>query len=72
MKRKTFIKQLMAMGLERNKANSFCKQMLADRDWLRALGFKSDVRWENIFGFLVSGTQARRNGIGGGTGNGCS
>lgn len=29
MKRKIFIKQLMALGLERNKANSFCKQMLA-------------------------------------------
>jgi hypothetical protein len=62
MKRRTFVKQLMALGLERNKANSFCKQMLAGRDWLRARGFKSTVHWENIFEFLVSGTQNLRNG----------
>lgn len=62
MKRETFVKQLMALGLERNKANSFCKQMLAGRDWLRALGFQSAVHWENIFEFLVSGTQNPRNG----------
>ena len=62
MKRKTFIKQLMAVGLERNKANSFCKEMLAARDWLRALGFQSDVHWGNIFEFLVSDTQNHRNG----------
>ena len=62
MKRKTFVKQLMALGLERNKANSFCKQMLARRDRLRALGFHSAVHWENIFEFLVSGMQSSRNG----------
>ena len=62
MKRKTFVKQLMALGLERNKANSFCKQMLAGRDWLRALGFHSAVHRENIFEFLVSGMQSPRNG----------
>lgn len=62
MKRKTFVKQLMALGLERNKANSFCKQMLARRDRLRALGFHSAVHWENIFEFLVSGMQNPRNG----------
>lgn len=62
MKRKTFVKQLMALGLERNKANSFCKQMLAGRDWLRTLGFQIDVHWENIFEFLVSGMQSSRNG----------
>ena len=62
MKRKTFIKQLMAMGLERNKANSFCKELLAARDWLRAHGFQSDVHWKNIFEFLASDTQSPRNG----------
>lgn len=62
MKRETFVKQLMALGLERNKANSFCKQMLAARGWLRARGFQSDVNWENIFEFLVSGMQNPRNG----------
>ena len=62
MKRKTFVKQLMAMGLERNKANSFCKELLAARDWLRALGFQSAVHWEDIFEFLASGTQPPRNG----------
>ncbi len=62
MKRKTFIKQLMAMGLERNKANNFCKQMLAARDWLWARGFQIDVNWENIFEFLVSDTPPKKNG----------
>lgn len=62
MKRKTFVKQLIAMGLERNKANSFCKQMLAARDYLRAIGVQYTVRWENIFEFLVSDTQKLRNG----------
>ena len=62
MKRKTFVKQLMALGLERNKANSFCKQMLAGRDWLRALGFQSDVHWGNILEFLTSDAQTPKKG----------
>lgn len=62
MKRKTFVKQLMALGLERNKANSFCKKMLAAHGWLRARGFQGDVNLENIFEFLVSGMQNPRNG----------
>lgn len=50
-----------ALGLERNKANSFCKEMLAARDLLLARGFQIDVNWENIFEFLVSDTHPQKN-----------
>lgn len=63
MKRKTFVKQIMALGLERNKANSFCKKMLVARDWLRAHGFQSNVNWEKIFEFLVSDTPPKNGRV---------
>ena len=52
MKRKIFVKQLMALGLERNKANSFCKQMLARRDRLRALGSTAPYTGKISLNFL--------------------
>lgn len=63
MKRKTFIKQLMALGLERNKANSFCKKMLVARGWLRAQGIQSNVNWGKIFEFLVSDTPPKNGRV---------
>ena len=35
MKRKTFVKQLMALGISRNDANGMCRDALLRRDYAR-------------------------------------
>lgn len=46
MKRKTFVKQLMALGVTRNQANEMCRRQLCARDCLRLLGVQKNTTWE--------------------------
>lgn len=47
MKRKTFVKQLMALGVSRNNANAACRRLLAIRDSSRERGWRrAKVAWE--------------------------
>lgn len=47
MKRKTLVKQLMALGVSRNDANAACRRLLAARDSDRAVGWcRATVTWE--------------------------
>lgn len=47
MKRKTFVKQLMALGVSRNDANAACRRLLATRDVNYAKGWRDvKVTWE--------------------------
>nr|DAH47784.1 MAG TPA: hypothetical protein [Caudoviricetes sp.] len=47
MKRKTLVKQLMALGASRNAANATCRRVLASRDYSRARGWREvRVTWE--------------------------
>lgn len=46
MKRKTFIKQLMAMGVPRNQANEVCHWLLKTRDYCQGRGFPIVLTWE--------------------------
>lgn len=47
MKRKTFVKQLMALGVSRNAANAACRRLLATRDVNYAQGWREvKVTWE--------------------------
>lgn len=49
MKRKTFVKQLMALGVKKNDANGLCRAYIRGRDIQRALGNKeARVAWEYV------------------------
>lgn len=49
MKRKTFVKQLMALGVKRNDANKLCRIYIEGRDARRAAGGKEvRVAWEYV------------------------
>ena len=46
MKRKTFVKQIMAMGVPRNQANEVCRWALKARDYRQGRGFPVVLTWE--------------------------
>lgn len=46
MKRKTFVKQLMALGVSRNEANSMCRDALSHRDYVNTHGGRAYTAWE--------------------------
>lgn len=46
MKRKTFVKQIMAMGVPRNQANEVCRWLLKARDYCQGRGFPMVLTWE--------------------------
>lgn len=50
MKRKTFVKQLMALGFSRNEANKDCREALAKRDHVNTHGGKAKIEWEYALG----------------------
>mgnify|MGYP006912267893 CR=1 FL=1 len=51
MKRKTFVKQLMALGMSRNKANEMCREYIMVRDARRRAGENGiNVAWEYVLG----------------------
>lgn len=51
MKRKTFVKQLMALGMSRNNANKMCRAYITVRDTRRRAGENGiNVAWEYILG----------------------
>lgn len=54
MKRKTFVKQLMALGVTRNYANGLCKRYIEEREVRRSAGnHKIRVAWEYVFAGLL-------------------
>ena len=55
MRRKTFAKQLMALGLSRNGANSVCRDLLAMRDEMRRAGRRVYVSWADCLTAWVEG-----------------
>lgn len=51
MKRKTFVKQLMALGMSRNNANKMCSEYITVRDTRRRAGENGiNVAWEYVLG----------------------
>ena len=46
MKRKTFVKQIMAMGVPRNQANEVCRRLLKARDYCQGRGLPMVLTWE--------------------------
>lgn len=48
MKRKTFVKQLMALGLQRNKANSLCREAHDRASKYRESELSARIAWEAI------------------------
>lgn len=48
MKRKTFVKQLMALGISRNKANKLCLEALESAAKYRESGLPVMLAWEFI------------------------
>ena len=52
MRRKTFVKQLMALGLSRNGANRVCRKALESMAKYRGSGLPVWLAWEHI----LSGT----------------
>lgn len=48
MKRKTFVKQLMALGIPRNKANKLCLEALESAAKYRESGLPVMLAWEFI------------------------
>ena len=46
MKRKTFVKQLMAMGVPRNQANEVCRLLLKTRNAFWGNRFSIRLTWE--------------------------
>lgn len=49
MKRKTFVKQMMALGVPRNEVNSICRDDLLKRDLINMHGGKTRFSYENAF-----------------------
>lgn len=52
MKRKTFVKQLMALGISRNDANGMCRDALQRRDYANMRGAISFVAYGNAFAYV--------------------
>lgn len=52
MKRKTFVKQLMALGVSRNEANSMCRDALSRRDRMSGHGKRFFVAYGNAFAYV--------------------
>lgn len=50
MRRKTFVKQLMAIGIPRNEANSICRRGLEYTAKQRAYGLSINITWEYNLG----------------------
>ena len=50
MKRKTFVKQLMAIGIPRNEANSICRRGLEFTAKQRSYGLPINIAWEYNLG----------------------
>ena len=50
MRRKTFVKQLMAIGFSRNEANSICRRGLEYTAKQRAYGLPINIAWEDNLG----------------------
>ena len=48
MKRKTFVKQLMAMGVPRNQANGLCREAIKSAVKYRESGLPVWLAWEFI------------------------
>lgn len=48
MRRKTFAKQLMALGLSRNEANRLCREALDSMAKYRGSGLPVGLAWERI------------------------
>lgn len=48
MKRETFVKQLMALGLSRNGANRVCRKALDSMAKYRGSGLPVGLAWEHI------------------------
>lgn len=48
MKRKTFVKQLMAMGVPRNQANGLCREAIKSAVKYRESGLPVWLSWEFI------------------------
>lgn len=52
MKRKTFVKQLMALGISRNDANGMCRDALLRRDYANMRSAISFVAYGNAFAYV--------------------
>ena len=62
MKRKTFVKQLMALGVSRNDANAACRRLLATRDVNYAEGWREvKVAWEYNLKKICEGKMVPQN-----------
>lgn len=48
MKRKTFVKQLMALGISRNEVNRLCREALDSMAKYRGSGLPVGLAWECI------------------------
>lgn len=53
MKRKTFVKQLMALGLSRNEANRLCREALDSMAKYRGSGLPVGLAWECILAHTI-------------------
>ena len=53
MKQKTFVKQMMALGLSRNKANEFVRQELKQMTKCRKIGLPVWFAWEEILSTVL-------------------
>ena len=53
MKRKTFVKQLMALGLSRNEANGLCREALDSMAKYRGSGLPVGLAWECILAHTI-------------------
>lgn len=54
MKRKTFVKQLMALGLSRNGANRVCRKALESMAKYRGSGLPVGLAWEHILAETIN------------------
>lgn len=53
MKRKTFTRQLMALGLSRNEANRLCREALDSMAKYRGSGLPVGLAWECILAHTI-------------------
>ena len=52
MKRKTFVKQLMALGFSRNVANDMCRKAIEMELELRRDGMPTSFAWEGVLAHM--------------------